>query len=103
MPTDSELVGVDRKCSALRQSDAKPTFARSRTNKTAALDPAPTDPSWHIPAVDRVTVKESLFAAAGRADGSGAICAHIDGWSAPWRDQIQKLSNTVGGRYHGSK
>src|SRR5258708_32470795 len=37
---------------------------QGRTNKTAALDPAPTDPSWPIPAADRVNVRESLFAEA---------------------------------------
>jgi hypothetical protein len=37
---------------------------KGRTNKTAALDPAPTDPSWPIPAADRVNVRESLFAEA---------------------------------------
>src|SRR5258705_3591133 len=37
---------------------------QGRTNKTAALDPAPTDPSWPVPAADRVNVRESLFAKA---------------------------------------
>src|SRR5258706_8309860 len=37
---------------------------QGRTNKTAALDPAPTDPSWPVPAADRVNVRESLFAEA---------------------------------------
>src|SRR5205823_3942880 len=37
---------------------------QGRTNKTAALDPAPTDPSWPIPAADRVNVRESSFAEA---------------------------------------
>src|ERR1700687_3580016 len=37
---------------------------QGKTIKTAALDPAPTDPSWPIPAVDRVNVRESLFAEA---------------------------------------
>src|ERR1700687_2663998 len=37
---------------------------QGRTNKTAVLDPAPTDPSWPVPAADRVNVRESLFAAA---------------------------------------
>src|SRR5258706_5485424 len=37
---------------------------QGRTNKTAVLDPAPTDPSWPVPAADRVNVRESLFAEA---------------------------------------
>ena len=37
---------------------------QGRTNRTAVLDPAPTDPSWPVPAADRVNVRESLFAAA---------------------------------------
>jgi hypothetical protein len=35
-----------------------------RTNKTAVLGPALTDPSWPVPAADRVNVRESLFAEA---------------------------------------
>src|SRR6266571_2706569 len=37
---------------------------QGRTNKTAVLGPAPTDPSWPVPAADRVNVRESLFAEA---------------------------------------
>src|SRR5215211_3393908 len=37
---------------------------QGRTNKTAVLGPAPTDPSWLVPAADRVNVRESLFAEA---------------------------------------
>src|SRR5258705_5200739 len=37
---------------------------QGRTNKTAVLDPAPTDQSWPVPAADRVNVRESLFAEA---------------------------------------
>src|SRR5260370_17459057 len=34
---------------------------QGRTNKTAALGPPPTDPSWPVPAADRVNARESLF------------------------------------------
>src|SRR6476646_8418322 len=37
---------------------------QGRTNKTAVLGPALTDPSWPVPAADRVNVRESLFAEA---------------------------------------
>src|ERR1700730_13056251 len=44
--------------------DRPAPLLQGRTNKTAALDPAPTDPSWPVPAADRVNVRESLFAEA---------------------------------------
>jgi hypothetical protein len=37
---------------------------QGRTNKTAVLGPAPTNPSWPVPTADRVNVRESLFAEA---------------------------------------
>jgi hypothetical protein len=56
---------IDR---ALLQSrapgDRRAPPLQGRTNKTVALDPAATDPSWPIPAADRVNVRESLFAEA---------------------------------------
>jgi hypothetical protein len=45
-------------------SEPKAPPLQGRTNKTAALDPAPTDPLWPAPAADRVNVRESLFAEA---------------------------------------
>src|ERR1700730_6807327 len=44
--------------------DRPAPLLQGRTNKTAALDPAPIDPSWPVPAADRVNVRESLFAEA---------------------------------------
>jgi hypothetical protein len=44
--------------------DLPAPLLQGRTNKTAALDPAPTDPSWPVPTADRVNVRESLFAQA---------------------------------------
>jgi len=45
-------------------SDRPAPPLQGRTNKTAALDPAPTAPSWPDPAADPINVRESLFAAA---------------------------------------
>src|SRR5258706_15167904 len=49
---------------AATKVDRPPPPLQGRTNKTAVLGPAPTDPSWPVPAADRVNVRESLFAEA---------------------------------------
>jgi len=56
---DQFLGAVDADTSSCQTTSGGPLLL-----PTAALDPAPTDPSWPIPAADRVNVRESLFAEA---------------------------------------
>src|SRR5258708_32009366 len=44
--------------------DRPPPPLQARTNKTAALNRAPTAPSWPAPAAEPINLRESLFAAA---------------------------------------
>src|SRR5260370_23090161 len=44
--------------------DRPPPPLQGRPNKTAALERAPTAPSWPAPAAEPINLRESLFAAA---------------------------------------
>src|SRR6476659_5047764 len=56
--------GIDRCLQSHAPGDRPAPPLQGKTNKTAVLGPAPTDPTWPVPVADCVNVRESLFAEA---------------------------------------
>jgi hypothetical protein len=55
---------IEHRCNRTHLVIVRHHLFKAERIKTAVLDPDPTDPSWPVPAADRVNVRESLFAEA---------------------------------------